>query len=208
MPLKSNRKNSTRVSQQIPVKATVTWISVSLGQTVLNLDSLSIMKIICLRGPQMPIQSPCQPPAALPCEHNPWGKVLPHLNETWLAHYLFRQATSTYDSSFPYFVLPVKQPSAFTSQLIIKEQKRCSSFQPHPLWVTTGNLQSSPKTLHLNVPTLNIQWRKHSQSSTFLCISCLWLFLRSVISFGFPVPTLTVLGKQQTWWPVAKGRLA
>lgn len=100
---------------------------------MLNPASLSIMKFACLRGPQKPIQSSHQPPAALPCERDPWGKVLPHLSETQLAHYLFRQAMSTYDSSFPYFVLPVKQPSAFTSQLIIKEQKRCSSSSLTPL---------------------------------------------------------------------------
>jgi len=127
IPLKLNRKIPPHVSQHTPVKATVTWISVSLGQSVINLDGLGIVKIICSRGAQMPIQSPRQPPTSLACERSPWGKVLYHSNETWLAHYLFRQAMSAYDSSFPYFVLPVKQPSAFTSQLIIKKQKRCSS---------------------------------------------------------------------------------
>lgn len=66
VPLKSNRKNSTHISQHSSVKATVMQISVSLQQLVLNLDSLGIMEIVHLRGPQMLIQSPRQPPTALP----------------------------------------------------------------------------------------------------------------------------------------------
>lgn len=38
------------VSQHSPVKVTVRWISVSSGQSMLNLDSLRIMKTVCFWG--------------------------------------------------------------------------------------------------------------------------------------------------------------
>lgn len=36
----------------------------------------------CLKGPWLQIQSSPWSLTALPCENNPWGKVLLHLNET------------------------------------------------------------------------------------------------------------------------------
>lgn len=192
MPSKSNRKNSTPITQHTPVKAT--GISVSVEQWALKLSSLGMMEIVCLRGPWLESQSPPWCSTALPCQDYPWGKVLLHLNETWLAHYLFRQTQSTNDSSFPYFVLPVRQPSAFTSQLIIKGVELMQQFQPCPLWVTTGNLQSSPKfstlTSSLWIFKEKIFWElyvsRHFLPGTFSLFSGI---------FGLPVLILTFLGK-------------
>lgn len=119
MPLKGNRKKFHSHNTTYSSKGCCHMhFSVS---GIVGTEAGQPWKIVCLRGPWLLIESLPWFPTALPCEDNPWGKVLLHLNETSLAHYLFRQTTSTNDSSFPYFVLPVRQPSTFTSQLIIKE---------------------------------------------------------------------------------------
>lgn len=149
----------------------------------------------------MLIQSPLQPPTALPCEQNSWGKVLPHLNKTWLTHYLFRQARSTYDLSFPYFVLPVKQPSAFTSQVIIKEQKTVQQFQLHPFQVTMGNLESSPELSMLLSPLQIFNGENIFRALHFP------IFLPVTFSLTKLYPLASwyfhSFGGTQTWWSIA-----
>lgn len=60
-------------------------------------------------------------------------------------------------------------------------------FQLLPLQVTMGNLQSSPELPTFDVPTSNIQQRKHLQSSTFPYLLACDFFSAQMISFGFPV---------------------
>lgn len=71
MPLKSNRKNSTHITQHTPVKAVAAGISVSVKQWALELGSLGMMEIVCLRSPWLEIQSLPWSSNALPCEDYP-----------------------------------------------------------------------------------------------------------------------------------------